>query len=203
MNKFYATSDSHESDRIRENATIHAFNTRADAEKYLRRHYGSDEWVVTFTTGRFSDCWIKCLRDPTDGHVDTSPFELDDCDILRPGQHPGGRMWWIEPKAEILVANPYKLGGYIIHDNEGVIHGSGDSIQSAWEDAEYTFGCAGVTLLDDADSDAELGAWTRRSGLIVRRATAALLDEIERDGGAVAWSRLNGVAATLDEANSG
>lgn len=90
------------------------------------------------------------------------------------------------------------MNGYIITDNENTIHGSGNTVDAAWEDAEYTFGCAGVALLDDdADVDAELGNWTYRSGLRVLPATSALLDEIERDGGLVAWRLVDGVATEL------
>ena len=90
-----------------------------------------------------------------------------------------------------------KSSGFIITDNERIIHGSGDTVEAAWADAEYTFGCAGVELLDDdADTDAQLGNWTMRSGLRVVPATAELLDAIDQDGGLVVWTLAGGVATT-------
>lgn len=90
------------------------------------------------------------------------------------------------------------MTGYIITDNENTIHGSGNTVDAAWEDAGYTFGCAGVTLLeDDDDASAEMGKWMYRSQLRVLPATPALLDEIERDGGLVAWRLVDGVATRL------
>lgn len=96
-----------------------------------------------------------------------------------------------------------KAAGYIVHDNEGIIHGDGNTVNQAWGDAENTFGIAGVTLLDDdADSTEQQGAWTRWSGLKVVPASNALMDELWANGGDdVAWRLVNGVAVTLDEAD--
>lgn len=95
-----------------------------------------------------------------------------------------------------------KAAGYIITDNDNIIHGSGDTLDDAWADAENTFGCAGVALLDDdADSTEQQGAWTRRSGLKGMPASAALMDELWDCGGDISWGRVNGIAVTMDEAN--
>lgn len=103
MTKFYATLDFDET--IAENAHVEAFDTRAAAEAYLRAPFSADEWTVGIDDGRFSDCWIKLYSAPDFTLVrDFEPFGADDLIVRAPGQHPGGRQWWIEPRAEILVA---------------------------------------------------------------------------------------------------
>lgn len=93
--------------------------------------------------------------------------------------------------------------GYIINDNEGIIYGTGATVDAAWADAEYAFRTARVALLDDDDDSTEqLGSWTRRSGLTVHPASAALLAEVESKGGDLAWRKVGGVAVTRDEADA-
>jgi len=92
--------------------------------------------------------------------------------------------------------------GYIITDNEGIIYGTGATVDAAWADAEYAFRAARVALLDDDDSTEQSGSWTRRSGLTVHPASAALLAEVESKGGDLAWRKVGGVAVTRDEADA-
>ncbi len=109
MTKFYATIDA-EDGIISQNADIFAFDTRADAEAYLRQGFDEAEWAVKIEDGRFSDCWIKCGSQPDEDHIDFAPFALEDCSVRGPGQHPGGHCWWIEPRAEVLVPAPRWVG---------------------------------------------------------------------------------------------
>lgn len=104
MTKFYATLDADQTD-IQENAYIAVFDTREDAEEYLRSQVDPAEWSVEIEGGSFGDCWIKCHNEPVDRYsVDIAPFAFEDLIIRAPGQHPGGRQWWIEPRVEVLVA---------------------------------------------------------------------------------------------------
>ena len=57
---------------------------------------------AVISEGQFGDCWIKSTQAPGD-HWSTSPFSIDDLDVLRPGQHPGGDFYWVTPKANVLV----------------------------------------------------------------------------------------------------
>lgn len=110
----YATLDS-ESYTIRENATIRAFETRDDAEAYLRDAYAEflrdaaaddEPLALTIEPGQYSDCWIKSHDVPTPERMEMwcEPFGPDDLIVRRPGEHPGGKRYWIEPSPEVLVA---------------------------------------------------------------------------------------------------
>lgn len=109
MTKFYATNCA-EDGSISINADIFAFETRADAEAYLRQGFDCNEWFVEIEAGNFGDCWIKCYSEPSEDNIDFSPFTLSECIVRAPGQHPGGHCWWVEPKAEIMVAVPRWIG---------------------------------------------------------------------------------------------
>lgn len=90
--------------------------------------------------------------------------------------------------------------GYIISDNEGIIYSTGATVDLAWADAEATFATAQIVLLnDDDDSTEQHGSWTRRSGLTVHPATAALIEEIDAKGGACGWRTVGGVACSIEE----
>lgn len=91
---------------------------------------------------------------------------------------------------------------YIVHDNNGVIHGYGQTTDEAYADMRSTMEQAGVQILeDDDDSTEQSGAWTRASGLKIVPATAALLALVESHGGDCSWDRVEGVACTRDEAD--
>ena len=101
--KFYATLDA-DAERISENASISVFNTRAEAEAFLLSTLDeADRHLFKIRDGRFGDCWIKTLSDPTDKEWIFEPFTVDQLSIRRPGQHPGGNFWWIEPLCDVLV----------------------------------------------------------------------------------------------------
>lgn len=100
--------------RIAENATIAGFNTRAEAEEFLLSPYkrggGWDLDSAKIGTGRYGDCWIKTFDEPkidgsqlVAGLCDFAPFSANDLRIERPGQHPGGRRYWVTPQPDVLV----------------------------------------------------------------------------------------------------
>tara|TARA_R110000868_G_C10735238_1_gene751943 strand:- start:190 stop:501 length:312 start_codon:yes stop_codon:yes gene_type:complete len=98
------------------------------------------------------------------------------------------------------MTNTMTAAGYIISDNEGTIHGFGATVDLAWADAEATLATAQIVMLsDDDDSTEQNGSWTRRSGLMVHPATAALIEEIDAKGGACGWRAVGGVACSIEE----
>lgn len=103
--RILATTDN-DGEHINEGADIVAFDTREQAEAWLRRSYedGLEEGeTIRFEAGRFADCWIKFPHAPDDGQeIGGVPFEQ--LNVQAPGTHPGGRFWWITPRAEVLVA---------------------------------------------------------------------------------------------------
>ena len=100
---FYATLDS-EDFHINETAYIAKFDTRAEAEDYLRGAYDPSEWTVQIETGHFGDCWLKTSNAPKVGGNFLSPFSYTQLSVRAPGQHPGGKQYWIEPRVDVLIA---------------------------------------------------------------------------------------------------
>jgi hypothetical protein len=106
MTKFYATRDS-DGLFISQDADIRAFNSREDAVQYLLSSYGS-EWNkdgVVIEAGSFGDCWTKSHEAPRVGGHRFSPFSYTQLIIQRPGQHPGGKMFWTTPSPDVLVVS--------------------------------------------------------------------------------------------------
>lgn len=101
---FYATNDA-DGLKIASNATIFAFQTREEAEAWLRKPFGSewDQASIKIGHGHFGDCWIKTLKEPEADEKWLAPFRLDECIVQRPGSHPGGRMYWITPATDVLI----------------------------------------------------------------------------------------------------
>jgi hypothetical protein len=56
-----------------------------------------------FCDGDFGDCWIKVHTAPGDFERYFWPFTQEQLIIAAPGQHPGGRTWWIMPSPAVLV----------------------------------------------------------------------------------------------------
>jgi hypothetical protein len=99
------------------------------------------------------------------------------------------------------MAQHILCAGYVIADNDDVIHGHGITLDAAWTHAEAEFDGAGIALLgDDDDSTEQDGSWTRRSELTEWPASLALLVALADCGGAISWRRVGGVACTVDEA---
>ena len=108
----YATHDA-DGGRIESNADIRAFTTEAEAREWLLKSYRDGGWDLTtakIEAGRFGDCWIKTYSEPREdgdklviGAGTCEPFSPEQLYVAAPGQHPGGRVWWIEPNVEVLV----------------------------------------------------------------------------------------------------
>lgn len=105
MPKIYATKDS-DGPNIEEGAHIHAFETESEAKAFLMADYKESEWdraTARIEPGSFGDAWHKRHKAPRVGDTILSPFSYAHCVVLRPGQHPGGKVFWITPKAEVLT----------------------------------------------------------------------------------------------------
>lgn len=108
---YYATHDSDDL-HISENAYIAAFDTREEAEKYLREpwadvdpeEYDGKTPTLQIEPGDFGDCWIKVLKEPHEQETYFAPFKRDEIYIAHPGSHPGGPYYWLSPRADILIA---------------------------------------------------------------------------------------------------
>jgi len=83
--------------QIREGAFIHF----ADL---LPKISSQERWAV----GEFGDGWVRLLNEPetdADGLADApigNPLPVR-CTVRHPGTHPCGRIWWLEPTAEVYV----------------------------------------------------------------------------------------------------
>jgi hypothetical protein len=108
MPKFYATRDADGRD-IQRDADISVFATKAEAEAFLREPYtagnGWDEGSVVIEVGQFGDCWIKSMEAPKVGQSWIAPFSYMQLLIQRPGEHPGGKMYWTTPRPDVLVVS--------------------------------------------------------------------------------------------------
>ena len=108
----YATRDA-DDDRIKKNATIRAFASEQEALDYLLKGYDAADWKLesaALGTGTFGDYWMVVHSEPhvdddklIAGACDCSPFAADQLYVLGPGEHPGGRAWWIEPAEAVLT----------------------------------------------------------------------------------------------------
>ena len=93
-----------------------------------------------------------------------------------------------------------KAAGYIVHDNDGTIFGTGKTADAAWDDMLKTMAQADIELIsDEADSSKYVGSWTLESGLKTVPATEALLRYVEEHGGNNEWDTVNGVACTVED----
>lgn len=115
----YATRDN-DGHVIRENAYIRFFETDKEAQEWLAEAIDLESFreddsasFIVYEHGGFSDCWIRLHRDPfTDGllgYVVTEisrplTYEGVPVSLNPPGDHPGGREWWITPKVDVLIA---------------------------------------------------------------------------------------------------
>jgi hypothetical protein len=105
MPKFYATNEA-DGLRIAAGAYIRSFDTREQAEAYLRGIYRDDEWDLSnaeIAPGCFGDCWQKAHKKP--GMVEPwfAPFTYRQLIISPPSRHPGGKAYWITPSPDVLV----------------------------------------------------------------------------------------------------
>ena len=90
--------------------------------------------------------------------------------------------------------------GYIVHDNEGLIHGRGATAALAWADMLNTMAHAHIEVMaDDDDSDPPPDSWVLASDMVTTPATAALLELVEDHGGNCTWGKIGRVACTVAE----
>lgn len=99
---FYVTKD-FDGYNIEEDAFIAAFETRDEAEAYLKEPYAifEDGEAVEIVAGDFADCWIKAADTAL---VEITPFSQDQVATQTPGTHPGGNVHWMTPREPVLVA---------------------------------------------------------------------------------------------------
>lgn len=107
----FATIDN-EGAFINENADIIAFETIEAAREYLLRSYDATEWdreTATIEAAEIGDCWVRFWSEPTSEQLEEvarkNGMKADDLHIDRPGQHPGGKVWWVSPRVEVLVVS--------------------------------------------------------------------------------------------------
>ena len=101
----YATQDG-DDDFIARDADIRKFATEAEAAEWLLRPYRGAGWkmeTASIEPGRFGDCWITTTNRPKIGDAMLAPFSYTQLHIQRPGEHPGGRQYWITPRVDVLV----------------------------------------------------------------------------------------------------
>lgn len=101
----FATTDN-DGVRVADNATIRAFDTEADARAWLLSAYDPAEWdhgSAAIKPGAWGDAWFKLYQWRDGDEERFEPFTAEQLYIQRPGQHPGGRAWWITPRPEVLV----------------------------------------------------------------------------------------------------
>lgn len=101
----YATRDS-DGGHIARDASIHRFDTVAEARAWLLKPYDPGDWrhdSVQIEAGRYCDCWVKLLAPPRTAGSALPPFARRQLYVQRPGEHPGGRFWWVTPAPDVLV----------------------------------------------------------------------------------------------------
>jgi hypothetical protein len=105
MTKFYTTNDA-DGDYIAENAWIDVHDSEAEARAALLKAYDPREWdraKAVIEPGNFSDCWIKTRQKLGVGDPMLRPFSYTQMIISAPGTHPGGKEYWVTPRAYVLV----------------------------------------------------------------------------------------------------
>jgi hypothetical protein len=95
MNIYFLTQDFNHNDK-QDNATFH----KIEAETL-------DAAIKIFAKGKYSfaavrdaeygDTWLKMFNEPEVGDRALSPFSLKEVIVSNPGQHPGGRAYWVQP----------------------------------------------------------------------------------------------------------
>lgn len=82
-------------------ALIHKYNDSDQARVEMSRHH-VDFKIVGFEEA-WMDEWIKVVNKPTDEDLADwcHPLTPDQVTVRKPGTHPGGDMYWIEPAVPI------------------------------------------------------------------------------------------------------
>lgn len=107
----YATRDADDG-KISRVATIQKFATIEAAREWLLSPYDASEWDVSSAViepGGYGDCWMKWAKAPRVGNPGSgdgyAPFTYRQLSVQAPGEHPGGRFWWITPLVDVLVVS--------------------------------------------------------------------------------------------------
>jgi hypothetical protein len=91
---------------INENAKFIKFKNTADLSLYLLKEKNNfcdeDLNLCGFVEGSFGDCWVK-LYNPSDYDFECLSEEVGELRIKKPGCHPGGNAYWIDPYSLIYV----------------------------------------------------------------------------------------------------
>jgi hypothetical protein len=105
---FYFVVDSEGEDR-----QVYAADTQADAHRDAV-HQG---WLIENWKRIDLHEWIKVSDKPSDEQIAdwVAPLSVDDVNVRAPGTHPGGREYWIEPRADIYFP-VYASGAVILGD---------------------------------------------------------------------------------------
>lgn len=99
----YFTTDA-DGHKIAERADIRRADSQEAALEALRGYYsGSDFAVVSLEAGSFGDAWLRFSEAPGASDMARLEREAGALSIQEPGQHPGGRQWWIEPASTVFV----------------------------------------------------------------------------------------------------
>jgi hypothetical protein len=104
--KIYATRDANtdSAGTIDEGASVQAFETRAEAEAWLKKGFDSD-LELEIQPGEFADCWKKLPDEPRSSDSSIAPFAMKDLIVMAPGEHPGGNRYWVTPRVQVLIAS--------------------------------------------------------------------------------------------------
>lgn len=102
---YYATTNN-EGQYITEGAHIARFETEAEAIAYVMDAASSltEDHTIDIAHGSYGDCWVKLPHNPRVGDTAISPFSRNQLVVQGPGQHPGGRAYWVTPRANVIIA---------------------------------------------------------------------------------------------------
>jgi len=107
----YATRDA-DGGKIGRDATIAKFVTEEAAREWLLSPYRDGGWDMdsaVIEAGDYGDCWLKWMHAPRVGNPGAgegyAPFSFNQLFIQAPGEHPGGRFWWITPRVDVLTVS--------------------------------------------------------------------------------------------------
>lgn len=101
----YATY-ANDGNRIYNAAGIKAFETEEAARAWLLSSFDPAEYnhaTAVIRPGEFSDAWFKFYTWDAGDENCFAPFTAEQLYIQAPGEHPGGKAWWVTPRPPVLV----------------------------------------------------------------------------------------------------
>lgn len=89
----------------------------ADTQQDAHQHAVHQGWLIENWQRVDLNEWIKVSDQPTDEQLAdwVAPLKADDVVVSKPGTHPGGNAWWIEPTVDIHFP-VYASGAVILGD---------------------------------------------------------------------------------------